>query len=305
MSVTDDAGRFRALAASRASAPRAELDARRLRAALVLRRVPAGAARADLRTASNMRVTWLHSSADSVTPRGRRLGSRARARRADCSRTSSCSRRATKPPRAARRASAATGAALIIEDPWDVEQKADIPARTRRCCSPARASRRSTSSPSCFIAGTRVRSSRSHAAACCRVRTAPSRAAPEGFVHALPSSLREVVRYVRELSANDPRGDKWRRAFTELRGIAPSLWRGWTVAESKRFLRHVRPFWDAHRHRLAPRVHAQASRARSRPGRLKIVRAASQASSSTCARTGCACRVRQATARARWTSRAS
>ncbi len=103
----------------------------------------------------------------------------------------------------------------------------------------------------------------------------PIAAASEGFVHALPSSLREVVRYVRELSANDPRGDKWRRVFTELRSIAPSLWRNWTVAERRRFLRHVRPFWDAHRHRLAPRVHGKIERAiasgqlvdRSRPHR--------------------------------------
>jgi uncharacterized NAD(P)/FAD-binding protein YdhS len=89
----------------------------------------------------------------------------------------------------------------------------------------------------------------------------PIAAAPEGFVHALPSSLRAVVRYVRQLSANDPNGEKWRRALTELRGIAPSLWRGWTIAERRRFLRHVRPFWEVHRHRLAPRVHARIQRA--------------------------------------------
>jgi uncharacterized NAD(P)/FAD-binding protein YdhS len=99
----------------------------------------------------------------------------------------------------------------------------------------------------------------------------PIAAASEGFVHALPSSLREIVRYVRKISANDPRGDKWRRAFTELRGIAPSLWRSWSVTERRRFLRHVRPFWDVHRHRLAPRVHGKIERALA-SGQLVVVR---------------------------------
>jgi uncharacterized NAD(P)/FAD-binding protein YdhS len=76
---------------------------------------------------------------------------------------------------------------------------------------------------------------------------------------------------VRSRCANDRSGDTWRRVFTELRGIAPSLWRGWTVAEKKRFLRHIRPFWDAHRHRLAPRVHARIERA-IETGKLVIVK---------------------------------
>jgi uncharacterized NAD(P)/FAD-binding protein YdhS len=158
----------------------------------------------------------------------------------------------------------------VIEDPWDVEQKAGIPKDAP-----------------VLLAGTSLTAvdivtellQNGHTAQIIAVSRrgllprshGPIAAASEGFVHALPSSLREVVRYVRELSANDPRGDKWRRVFTELRSIAPSLWRNWTVAERRRFLRHVRPFWDAHRHRLAPRVHGKIERAIA-SGQLKIIR---------------------------------
>jgi len=37
-----------------------------------------------------------------------------------------------------------------------------------------------------------------------------------------------------------------------VRAIAPSLWGGLTPEERSRFLRHVRPWWDVHRHRAAP-----------------------------------------------------
>ena len=33
------------------------------------------------------------------------------------------------------------------------------------------------------------------------------------------------------------------------------MWRGLAAEEQARFLRHVRPFWDAHRHRLPAEVH--------------------------------------------------
>jgi uncharacterized NAD(P)/FAD-binding protein YdhS len=33
------------------------------------------------------------------------------------------------------------------------------------------------------------------------------------------------------------------------------MWQAWPEAERRRFMRHVQPFWDCHRHRLAPAVH--------------------------------------------------
>jgi uncharacterized NAD(P)/FAD-binding protein YdhS len=43
-----------------------------------------------------------------------------------------------------------------------------------------------------------------------------------------------------------------------------------SLAERKRFLRHLRPWWDVHRHRAAPQVMARIAAARER-GRLRIV----------------------------------
>ncbi|CAN5410427.1 FAD/NAD(P)-binding protein [soil metagenome] len=46
----------------------------------------------------------------------------------------------------------------------------------------------------------------------------------------------------------------WRAVTDDLRRSAGALWRSWKTAERARFLRHLRPIWDVHRHRLAPTV---------------------------------------------------
>src|SRR4029078_4222904 len=33
-----------------------------------------------------------------------------------------------------------------------------------------------------------------------------------------------------------------------------ALWQGLSADDQRRFLRHVRPWWDVHRHRIAPEV---------------------------------------------------
>ncbi|MCE7796128.1 FAD/NAD(P)-binding protein [Sphingobium sufflavum] len=46
----------------------------------------------------------------------------------------------------------------------------------------------------------------------------------------------------------------WRGAVDELRPYTQDIWRGMSLDDRRRFLRHLRPYWDAHRHRLAPAV---------------------------------------------------
>lgn len=46
----------------------------------------------------------------------------------------------------------------------------------------------------------------------------------------------------------------WRGAVDELRPVTQMMWGGADAATRARFLRHLRPFWDVHRHRLAPKV---------------------------------------------------
>lgn len=49
----------------------------------------------------------------------------------------------------------------------------------------------------------------------------------------------------------------WRTAVDELRPHTRQLWQAHDRAGQARFLRHVRAWWDVHRHRLAPQVQAR------------------------------------------------
>ncbi|HEU5286675.1 MAG TPA: FAD-dependent oxidoreductase, partial [Sphingomicrobium sp.] len=62
----------------------------------------------------------------------------------------------------------------------------------------------------------------------------------------------------------------WRAAVDALRPHSHQLWQGLGAEQQRRFLRHARPWWDVHRHRIAPEV---ASRivALVADGRLEIV----------------------------------
>ena len=55
--------------------------------------------------------------------------------------------------------------------------------------------------------------------------------------------------------------------ITEIRGVIDSvrldtqrLWRRLPIEEKKRFMRHMRAWWEVHRHRMAPSIAARASR---------------------------------------------
>lgn len=63
----------------------------------------------------------------------------------------------------------------------------------------------------------------------------------------------------------------WRNAVDGLRGVTQSLWREANDAARSRFLRHLRPYWDVHRHRIAPQI-AERLAALEATGRL-VVRA--------------------------------
>lgn len=63
--------------------------------------------------------------------------------------------------------------------------------------------------------------------------------------------LRALRRHIRET------GGDWRAAIDALRPANQTLWQSLPLAEQRRFLRHLRPWWDCHRHRLAPIVAAR------------------------------------------------
>ena len=79
-------------------------------------------------------------------------------------------------------------------------------------------------------------------------------------------TLREMTRNLR--AAAEAGG--WRPAVDALRPVTQSVWMGLSDGERRRFLRHLRPWWDVHRHRIAPAV-AERIAALQREGRLEIV----------------------------------
>jgi uncharacterized NAD(P)/FAD-binding protein YdhS len=64
-------------------------------------------------------------------------------------------------------------------------------------------------------------------------------------------------------------GIDWREVIGSLRPLTPRLWMTLPVAERARFLRHVRPFWDTHRHRVASHVWDRLAQQRVK-GRLSV-----------------------------------
>lgn len=75
-----------------------------------------------------------------------------------------------------------------------------------------------------------------------------------------------LIRHLRQRSAQVD----WRQAIDELRPHTQNLWRQHDEAAQARFLRHARPWWDVHRHRLAPAVADRVARMESE-GRLRFV----------------------------------
>ncbi|HEY7690050.1 MAG TPA: FAD/NAD(P)-binding protein [Dongiaceae bacterium] len=82
---------------------------------------------------------------------------------------------------------------------------------------------------------------------------APAHAAAwlsEADLGSVTDLLRAVRREVRKA------GDEivWRSVVDALRPYTQQLWQGLSPDERRRFLRHLRPWWDVHRHRMAPAV---------------------------------------------------
>jgi uncharacterized NAD(P)/FAD-binding protein YdhS len=82
-----------------------------------------------------------------------------------------------------------------------------------------------------------------------------------------PPGLCARWRWVRERIAA---GDDWRTRVDSLRPRTAELWQGLSETDRRRFMRHARPWWDVHRHRIAPEV-SQQLKERIARGRLDIM----------------------------------
>lgn len=79
---------------------------------------------------------------------------------------------------------------------------------------------------------------------------------PERFRdRALPYSIRGLTHFIRqEVKIAASQGIDWRAIIDALRPHTQNLWKSLNVEERRRFMRHLRPFWESHRHRVAPPV---------------------------------------------------
>jgi uncharacterized NAD(P)/FAD-binding protein YdhS len=87
--------------------------------------------------------------------------------------------------------------------------------------------------------------------------------------HGVRRLLARIRSEVRQATAE---GRDWRSVMDSLRPVTRELWSGLPRAEKQRFLRHVRPWWDVHRHRMAPAVAARIEVARA-SGQFTVRRA--------------------------------
>ncbi len=71
----------------------------------------------------------------------------------------------------------------------------------------------------------------------------------------LPTTILGLWRRLRaEVRRAGRSGVDWRPVLDAIRAQTPEVWAGFSWEERARFMRHARPFWEAHRHRLAPAV---------------------------------------------------
>jgi len=103
-----------------------------------------------------------------------------------------------------------------------------------------------------------------------RQQVAPSQAPPLR-VGDLPAPLSQALHAFREeIAAMAARGEPWQWGMERLRAITPALWRRLTLEQQQRFLRHLRVWWDVHRHRL-PSQPSNAIKALLKSGRLRLL----------------------------------
>jgi uncharacterized NAD(P)/FAD-binding protein YdhS len=78
---------------------------------------------------------------------------------------------------------------------------------------------------------------------------------PEFWDEQSPRKILGLLRLVREQirSASKSGGD-WREVLDALRPVTQRIWQALPPEERRRFLRHLRSYWEVHRHRVAPEI---------------------------------------------------
>ncbi|HXZ40348.1 MAG TPA: FAD/NAD(P)-binding protein [Terriglobales bacterium] len=71
----------------------------------------------------------------------------------------------------------------------------------------------------------------------------------------IPCTARGLLRTIRlQVEKAEARGSNWREVVNSLRPVTQQIWRDLPRVEQMRFLRHLRTYWEVHRHRIAERI---------------------------------------------------
>jgi uncharacterized NAD(P)/FAD-binding protein YdhS len=95
------------------------------------------------------------------------------------------------------------------------------------------------------------------------VDLAPLLAEPHLSLHRLSRRIRTLVR------ERATQGADWRPVIAALREVAPTIWERLSPRARGQFLRHLRPYWDVHRHRLPQAVWSELNKLKS-SGALQV-----------------------------------
>ena len=95
-------------------------------------------------------------------------------------------------------------------------------------------------------------------------------AVPQREPLAYPGGLRALTRFLRrQAEIAMANGGTWQSVIDELRPVTQAIWSTMSAEDRQRFLRHLRTWWDVHRHRIAAPVAARIEAARA-SGQLGI-----------------------------------
>lgn len=104
-----------------------------------------------------------------------------------------------------------------------------------------------------------------------RMHLDPPRAPASAASPQLSPNLSDALHAFRgEVRAMAERGEPWQLAIDRMRAATPTLWRSLSLEQQRRFLRHLRVWWDVHRHRAAPEI-AERAEALRRDGKLRVM----------------------------------
>jgi uncharacterized NAD(P)/FAD-binding protein YdhS len=78
---------------------------------------------------------------------------------------------------------------------------------------------------------------------------------PRFWNHQSPKTAHGLLRSIRAQAAAAAKdGVDWRAVMDSIRPLIQEIWQSLPPTEQRRFLRHARPYWEVHRHRVAPQV---------------------------------------------------